>query len=568
MTWSGIVYKAYNSSLEQLFVLDGTYRKRIQHETVAGWGIDGSGSPPVLTLLNASDGLTGDYNVRYTYCRREKGILVCESNPSPYQMDSDGEEDPLNLPDEDKLLAEAENPVDAQVNAIRFYRTEAGGSTYYFDTEMSYGAGTFACIYDWEADGGYVTAGIANRCFYEDAANQMYYIHSWEAYHVDYIIKDKIVKRLVPGDNVFGDLANSTSRPYVNNLRVVLGTIADASLGSEVSTNHNRPPGGGTVIAGPSFNGICFIIKEGSLYHCLSKQPEYWPLTYYLDVSSSDNPGLALVFHDKQPYFITRNKIYYISGTGADTFYPVETNSKTGTQSVRGCLAVEGMGIFHVGSDGIYLFSGGTDAKFGKDEKFTQSFNRTFRGDTVNGVPGVGSLTNSWLCFWQDKLYFGYVGASNTYPADILVFDFGTKRTSYMNVVDTLSADVEFICGTVDEENNRLLLCDSAGYVWHMESSAVSEDNEVAINWECESKEFTLQTRSHFPRWAKWDVDASDEDCTATGTIYLDGSSQQTHSLTEDRNTKRRLIATGNGKRMSLKMHGSGPVEIYAVEAE
>ena len=137
-----------------------------------------------------------------------------------------------------------------------------------------------------------------------------------------------------------------------------------------------------------------------------------------------------------------------------------------------------------------------------------------------------------------------------------------------MNVVDSLAADVEFTCAVVDETNERLLFCDSAGYVWHMESSAVTKDNSVAINWDVKSKEFTLQTRRHFPRWAKYDVDANDAACTATGTMYLDGSSHQTHSLTAERDTKRRLVATGNGRRMSIRINGSGPVSIYAVEAE
>jgi len=83
-----------------------------------------------------------------------------------------------------------------------------------------------------------------------------------------------------------------------------------------------------------------------------------------------------------------------------------------------------------------------------------------------------------------------------------------------------------------------------------------------------QSKDFTLQTRSYFPRWVKYDMDASDVDCTATGAVILDDSSHQTHTIAGDRTTTRRLVATGNGKRLGIKISGTGPVTIYAAEAE
>ena len=54
----------------------------------------------------------------------------------------------------------------------------------------------------------------------------------------------------------------------------------------------------------------------------------------------------------------------------------------------------------------------------------------------------------------------------------------------------------------------------------------------------------------------------------ATGTITLDGSTLQTHTISSDRDTVRRLITSGNGKRSSVKVSGTGSIEIYAVEFE
>jgi len=83
-----------------------------------------------------------------------------------------------------------------------------------------------------------------------------------------------------------------------------------------------------------------------------------------------------------------------------------------------------------------------------------------------------------------------------------------------------------------------------------------------------QSKDYTLQTRRHFPRYVKYDVDASDADCSATGTLMLDGSAHQTHTITGDRVVTKRLIATGNGRRASIKLSGTGPVSIFATEVE
>jgi hypothetical protein len=108
---------------------------------------------------------------------------------------------------------------------------------------------------------------------------------------------------------------------------------------------------------------------------------------------------------------------------------------------------------------------------------------------------------------------------------------------------------------------------DENGYSWVVEDQTATDDDGTAITWEIRSKDFTLQTRRHFPRWMKYDVDASGAD-SATGALYLDGVSHQTHTLSSDRDTKRRLVTTGNGKRCSLAISGSGAVEIYAMESE
>jgi len=331
---------------------------------------------------------------------------------------------------------------------------------------------------------------------------------------------------------------------------------ADTALGDEVETDHNRPPAGGFVI-GPNFNGVCFILLDNKLYFCKAKQPEYWPTTYYVEVGTLQNPCISAAFYGGQPYVLTKYRIYHIQGTGANTFFPIQLDALTGTQAKKCALSVHGEGLFHLGNDGVYVFAG-------NDINFTETaFLPIFRGLTVNGIPGIdlNKLDRCWLIQFRGYVYFGYCDTSDNYPSNCLVFHIRSKRAAYYEWGREIRAVA------IDETNNRLLAADVNGYVWHLENRVETQDNSVDIDYEAESKAFVLQTRRNFPRWSKYDVDASSS-TSCTGEIIIDGSTLQSHTISGDRNTKRRLIITGNGKRASVRISGSGPVEIYAAEFE
>lgn len=468
--WSAILYNAYNSTTQNVFALNGTNRKRIEGSTVYEWGIAAPTTAPVVEA-GASTGLTGDYSVKYTYCRKEDSTVVCESDPS----DASNTVTLANKSIKTTFTASS----DSQVTHVRVYRTLADGSTYYHDQDVAIGTVTLD------------------------------------------------------------------------------STRADGSLGTEVSTDHDRPPLG-TYVIGPIYNGICFIIKDNLLYFCTAKQPEYWPTSNYIEVGPPQLPGKCGVIHNGQLFYLNATNIYFIQGTGVNTFFPVPTNAQTGTQSNNGAVSVEGRGIYHVGSDGLYLFNGQSDPNV-----TDQYFFPIFHGAGVGSVPAAkNDLSQSWLIKFKNKLYFGYAGEGDGHPSNCLVLNLSNDRWSYY----TWDVEIRAVCE--DATNNRLLGVDESGYVWELESDTASNDGGTEISWDIESKDFTLQTRKHFPRWVKYDVDASDGNCTATGSVVLDGTVHQTHTITGDRVTKRRLIETGNGNRESIRISGTGPVEIYGVEAE
>jgi len=346
---------------------------------------------------------------------------------------------------------------------------------------------------------------------------------------------------------------------FDQDIAIGVGTIAsstaDSALGSLGPTDHDRPPAG-TAVIGPNYDGACFILKSNLVHFCAAKQPEYWPPTYYVEAGSIDFPLQAGCFWNGQLYVASKHEIYQIAGTGPQTYFPIAQSALTGARGRYCMLPVKGYGVVHVGLDGLYLFNTASDIKLTQGQ-----FDKIFQGETAGAMPGVGSLDDAWLIQYQNLLYFGYAAATNTYPRHVIVMDLTNKKAVYYD----WGQEIPAMC--VDHTNERLLGVDSAGYVRYLENPNVTTDDGTAIDWDIQSKDFTLSTRAHFPRWNKYDVDASAA-TSAQGALMLDDAALHTHILTGTRSTRRRLVETGNGQRCAIRLYGSGLVSIYAVESE
>ena len=530
--WSSILYNSWNSAIDNVFALNGTDRKRIEGSDVYEWGLD---APTTAVSVSASSGgsLTGDYNAKFTLLRLEGSTVVFESNPS------DAGTADIEITS-GSLMVHYDIPQDNdQYTQMRLYRTlTGGGALFYLDVTLD------ARVDAYDANDGYAFTWEANNVSgtsykFTQGVDSDQTCFSWEA------------------DYLTASTDNDTALTHGFDFIVFECVQSDGNLGALIETDHNRPPLG-TYVAGPNYDGSCFIAFGNLLYFCKAKRPEYWPLTQYVEVTAPQFPIQLILWWNGQAYAITKRRIHYIQGTGANTFFPLEMESVTGAQGPQGAIAVQGHGIFHVGTDGIYLYSN-------SDRNITQAhFRPIFRGETVNGIPGADStkLSRAWLIQHQNRLYFGYASADDTYPEHVLVFNLDNNRVAYY----TWGREIRTV--TVDELNGRLLAGDNSGFIWEMEKTTETKDAGTAIAWGVQSKDYTLSTRAHFPREVKYDVDASDENCSATGELILDGSTLQSHTITGDRVTRPRLVATGNGQRASLRITGEGPVTIYQAEAE
>lgn len=545
--WSSIKYNAFNDTVQQIFALNGTDRKRLEDGQVYDWGVDPPTDTPIALIGNFEDSsLTGSYGIRVTLIRKNaSGAVVYESNPGP-------KSNIVSLTS-DILSVTFERPNNTSITHARIYRTLSTGLTYFFDVDVAtpyvQGNYDYAYTYPWEAEEGFIS-GPGNQITsgpyipsggteLSGATDVFYYTHSWEA-----------------------DLTSQTDDQVATNcftheLILYSSVTSDGSLGVELATDHDRVPAGSFVI-GPSFNGTCFALKDNLVYYCKPKQPEYWPALYNIEVSNPQFPALTALFFSGALYVLTKLDIYLIRGTEHGSFFPIKMKTKTGVQGAYGALAVSDRGIFHVGGDGIYLFNGVFDKNV-TDEALSPIFN----GESRNGIPACGDLATAWLGFFENSLYFGYAGVDEATPTNALVTDLDKNQTRYYRYSNGLQMNTI----AVDEDDEKLLVGTADGYNWEIEDKSQVKDNTMDVPWELQSMEFTLQTRPHFPRYAKYDADTS-KAIAAVGKIILDDAVLQEHTLADKRDVRRRLIKGDNGNRMAVQLSGSGPVEVYAVEME
>ena len=149
--WAAIKYNAFNDTTDNIFALNGTDRKRIESSTVYEWGIAAPTTAP--TLVNGQGtGLTGKYNVKYTYVRKVSGVTVAESNPS-------GENNMLIRPDIHQAIS---------VCVIWYQDQDIVATTY-----------THGVAFTHEDTNDYIT-GAAYKFTITDSTNSTENSYSWE----------------------------------------------------------------------------------------------------------------------------------------------------------------------------------------------------------------------------------------------------------------------------------------------------------------------------------------------------------------------------------------------------
>lgn len=530
--WDSFIYLAYNDTAESIFATNGVDRKRIQGSSVYEWGIDAPTAAPTARgyitysvtydweLTYVSDGFqftqsSGNYDTTYTWeIAVIEGTSLFAENQT-YCTTS---------------LFEVSEISDTDKFQVKYTYARYDGSLLMCESNPSPAAETTMDNYiyvDWVASS---DTSVTHVRFYRTLANfgDFYYCDEFDI------------------TDTYG----------------ILGTT-DENLGSLVDTDHDRVPSGGTVLCGPDFNGIAFLGVGKSIYFSKSKQPEYWPALYNVECGTDQYPVVGLALLGGQLFAANKHEIYQIQGTGSASFFPLPMAAITGTRSRNVFLPVKGYGIFHLGYDGLYLYTGSTDIKI------SNSFDCLWKNETKNGVPYINKLAlpNCIMRQYENKVWFGYPGPDSTYCDNWLTIELQS------NLLQGITGKVQYYtypwyvsAMQIDENNSDVLVADTDGYIRKLDDISKSTDNDTSIDWEIESKAFG-NLRKFFPRWSRYDIDLING-ASANGYVLLNETVKQIHPITDSRNTRKRLITGCTGDRVSIRMSGSGPVEIYSAEIE
>jgi hypothetical protein len=219
--------------------------------------------------------------------------------------------------------------------------------------------------------------------------------------------------------------------------------------------------------------------------------------------------------------------------------------------------------MFHLGYDGLYLYTGSTDIKI------SSTFDSLWNNETKHGIPYINKtyIANCIMQKYENKLWFGYPGGTSMYCDNWLTIELEsnllqgiTGKIQYYSYPWTISAM------SVDENKKDILAVDTSGYIRKLDDLSMTTDNGTMISWEIESKAFGA-LRKYFPRWARYDVELVNG-ATASGKILLNDIEKQNHPITVSRNIKKRLIDGCTGDRLSIRISGTGPVNVYSAEVE
>lgn len=529
--WDSIVGKAYNDTAQTIFACNGTNNLRLQGGVAYSWSITAPDVAPavedyVTTAITCEWEL--DYYTAYQFTQPvESNINCCFT----WEVD---------------LLA-GDTPENHDDNVSTAFGEETGTT----------GSDTYYVVYTYARKSGDLLLNESNPSPATSTNIEDVLYVNWTA------SADSQVTHV----RVYRTLANLGDYYYAGEFEVapLWGQVdtADEDLGSLIEIDNDIPPLG-TVLAGPDFNGTVFMGYNNLLYFCKPKQPESWPALHNIECGPDQYSIKAMAILGGQLYVATEPEIFQITGTDADTFFPLSIGAITGTRAKNVFLPIKGYGIVHLGWDGLYMFTGSADIKI------SSSIASIWNNETKNGVPPMAKdyIANCLCVKAENNLWFGYPSGTEEHCNNFIVVDLQanlmqglTSKISYYTYPFVVSAM------HYDEINAELLATDTDGYVRILEDQNTTSDSGSAISWEVESKAFG-SLRKYFPRWSRYDIDLTEETSTAQGKILLNDVIKQTHNITTSRIIKKRLIDGCTGDRLSIRLTGTGPVTIYAAEAE
>jgi hypothetical protein len=529
--WDTFSYNAFNETQPQLFATNGTEKKRITITAVAGWGIQ---APSVAPTLD------GELDFVYVH---DWELTDGHAAGSVFQLGQDST-DGVYRTVFDWEVSELDG-------TARDDEADGSRGTYWFETSPDSLDQVIGVRYTYVRKDGALIISESNPSPETEVNIESGLFVTWTASSDSQVTHVRLYRTQVGG----------AVHLFAEEVAVALGTTSigladrDSTLGTAVATDHDQVPDDVVALAGPDYNGVCFAAVRNRVYFSLPKQPEYWPSDAFVEVGPPEFPIKALSLFQGQLFVFTQHKIILLQGTGSTSFFPLGMQAMAGAIGKKAVVAVQGEGIFHLSSDGVYRWTGSQDTKV-TDERFLP----IWRGETVGSVPAVGTnVAKAFILYRDNRLWVFYPSAAETIPDNVLVTHLKDGKTVHYQY-----AGRSHYVGAVDVPGERLVVIGSSGFLWEIDNAQNTDDEGSAINWQIESKPYGQPLRRIFPRWAKYDVELVN-DATATGTVLVDDASVQTHTI-RSRETRKRLIDTSEGHRQAIRISGQGTATIRRQE--
>ena len=398
---TAMLYNAYTSLVQSVFMTNGTDRKRVSGSTVNEWGIDAPAVAPIC-LQSFDWSYTSLLTPAYTpysgtYFQHFTTTHTSLANGLIYECVHDWEPAHLDAPT-------LQNVGTADTTTYKVQN--------HFETGQNDLQSTYQVVYTYCRKNGDVLECESNPSPVAYTCLQNGLIVKFVASSDPQVTHYRVYRTLAAMGDLYYMQEVDVSKSYL------ISNMQDDELGGIVEIDHYRPPLGGGMLFGPAYSGSIFLTVGNNLYYSKPKQPEYWPTTYYVEVSPQQLPLIAGCIFSGQTFVASVSDIYQIQGTGPSTFFPLKMAAICGTISKKCFCPVIGQGIYHLSSEGIFLFKIGADVNISED-----NFSPVFHGESKGSMPGMNLnfKSNCWMISWRGKFYFGYPGGTDIYPRDLIV---------------------------------------------------------------------------------------------------------------------------------------------------
>lgn len=364
--------------------------------------------------------------------------------------------------------------------------------------------------------------------------------------------------------NVYRTFVNgpSGSDEYFFDQSITLPTVTatstntDAQLGSLVETDNDPPPTTGlTSIAGPGAYNTIFVAYSNIIAFSKGNRPEAFPPDYEIEVGVPFQTIQALIDWAGLVYVFTKTAVFFIQGTDADSFFPIRTQASRGLIARKAVVATE-KGILYLAYDGVYAFNGQSEVKLTADK-----VDPLFRGETINTLAPINrdAIDACWMVYYNGKMFMGYPTATETVPDKVLVYDFEEFKFSVYDY------SLNLVSAFVDSDNQRLLVGDSDGTIWQLETG--ENDGGSSFQFRIRGKELT-GLGQQAPAFVRLDV--TNEDANSVAVRFLSKmATQHTITLTDSEEHKRRVIGPSHYDSLQLEIESQvtgrvsvGPTEL------